>query len=390
MFLMSQDIGEGKADQDIEYVFTLCPKTEFDLGTDLKGEDDQKETPIIPFFDNSTFRCGRDGKIENSCVIKGGYYQVIFDDDFWWINNVTFTGVSFEGNQHISVLGFGHPQTDIKFENCRWKDNIAGDYLVAIYWDEFIRAGFEPSKRYVRRINALTDKRKLGSYLAQRDRFARQPRALQGDTAMYAGFAQCEFTDNTLEKAGILNQGGRLELSGCTFESNRALVVVANIQDAQLTVHSSTSFSTNNDKYGPVFLDSSSELKYLSEDTVGQGNVGSGACQGIFVEKAGFDCLFSTDCDGNCCEFGLSTCDHIEAEEDVEVLAKETATTPASDYSGRACGPSCVAASVLVPVAAIVIIALGVRYVRRRQSGIELAASDAPEPVSGEGQVYML
>uniref|UniRef100_A0A7S4NFE4 Uncharacterized protein n=1 Tax=Odontella aurita TaxID=265563 RepID=A0A7S4NFE4_9STRA len=234
MFLMSQDVADGEAEHKDEYVFTLCPRTVFDLGTDLNNENDQKETPIIPFFDNTTFLCGKDGSIENQCLLKGGFYQVIFDDDFWWLNNVTFSGVTFQQNEHISVLGFGHPETDIKFTNCRWKENFDGEYLVAIYWDKFIRAGFEPSNRYTRRIREFSKKtyshvgpvqrRNLENYFSWSHHFPKGARDLQGEDAMYARFTQCEFLDNAVEKAGILNEGGSLELFGCSFQLNRALV----------------------------------------------------------------------------------------------------------------------------------------------------------------------
>lgn len=394
MFLMSQDVAEGKSSQRDEYVFTLCPQTEFDLGTDLKDEDEQKETPIIPFFDSSTFRCGQDGTLGNDCVIKGGYYQVIFDDDFWWLHNVTFSGVTFKESQHVSVLGFGQPLTDITFKNCRWKDNYAGEYLVAIYWDKFIRAGFEPSNRRGLRelaeksfslVGPIAARKKLDNYYNRKN--PSKARVLQGETSMFAGFTQCEFVDNILTKAGILNQGGRLELNDCAFQSNRALVVVANIQDAALTMRGSTLFSQNYDKYGPVFLDSSSELKYLSTDLVGQGNVGTQACQGIFVEKSGFDCLFSNDCEGSCCEFGLSTCDEPAALMDE---GKANSATWASDQSGGRCGPGCVAVSIIVPLVGIVMIIWGVRYAKRRQSSIESPTIHDSEPAQADGAIYML
>jgi len=387
ILLATTDILEGNAAPDDEYNFVLCPYTVYDFGTALNPMDPnekQQMIGLIPLLDNSHYYCGDDGQLSNSCVFKGGWYHVLFEDDIP-LNNVTFYGLTFERSLDASVMAYGQPNNDAAFINCRWKNNKGGNFLVDNFWHLYLQGGIiEPGGRREQELDSRTNSFDVHSLLTRRSKGIqirlnrrRQLQSIGGDyPSMYLGFAGCSFEQNELNVALVSNDGGFLDLTKCKFESNKAAVIIANVMSAKLAMYGATHFVDNDDMIGPVFLDSTSTLLF-HEKTTGENNIGENnvvRCEGIFLEQPGFDCLNELEtCDGSCCQWGDTSCDF--AREDPTAPApmpgaaspSRGSQQPASNSSGG-CGASCKTFAVLLPIIGIGAIVSSIIYLRRSRN----------------------
>mmetsp|Transcript_50987 Transcript_50987/g.153282 ORF Transcript_50987/g.153282 Transcript_50987/m.153282 type:complete len:139 (-) Transcript_50987:1603-2019(-) len=76
MLLMSISVTEGSMDRDdVPGVYTLCPHKTFRLGRELPTGGNQEMMPFVPVFEDTVFQCGKDGRLEDECVVEGGYRQ---------------------------------------------------------------------------------------------------------------------------------------------------------------------------------------------------------------------------------------------------------------------------------------------------------------------------
>ncbi|CAB9520705.1 expressed unknown protein [Seminavis robusta] len=104
--------------------FVLCPNTTIDVGFLVPGIGfDKGQPPLVP-RSNRQYLCGEDGKAENNCVIRGGDFGLIAVPVFFrqdlYVNNVTISGFTFQGQVQYSV--FGAVAGDISFHDCVFKD----------------------------------------------------------------------------------------------------------------------------------------------------------------------------------------------------------------------------------------------------------------------------
>ena len=149
---MSSGVLAGDQKQGAGIEFVLCPGTIFDLGTDLVASSSdttqsQDMLGLIPLLDHTHYRCGSDGSPSNDCILRGGWYHVLFEDDLPVVNT-TFLGLTFEGTLDVSVMGYGLPTNSAAFINCRWRNNGMGRYLVDNFWHLHLQGGIvEPGSR---------------------------------------------------------------------------------------------------------------------------------------------------------------------------------------------------------------------------------------------------
>ena len=129
-------------------VYTLCPNTTFNVGTQLDDEGmccSDGQDPILPFA-NTVIQCGEDGKSSNNCLIIGGTTQVA--SNVFYPNevheNIEFRGITFSG-AGLSVATFADVG-DYTFVDCVFKvrtlcgcgkfvhgDHL-GKWLILILW----------------------------------------------------------------------------------------------------------------------------------------------------------------------------------------------------------------------------------------------------------------
>ena len=94
------------------YVFTICPNTVL-----------TSTVPLTPMLSGATFVCGSDGTASNKCSIQGGANQVSIQDSTvsgYPLQNVTFSGITFEGSTQSSVLAGAGSGTTASFNGCSW------------------------------------------------------------------------------------------------------------------------------------------------------------------------------------------------------------------------------------------------------------------------------
>ena len=364
---MSSGVLAGDQKQGAGIEFVLCPGTIFDLGTDLvvsssDTTQSQDMLGLIPLLDHTHYRCGSDGSPSNDCILRGGWYHVLFEDDLPVVNT-TFLGLTFEGTLDVSVMGYGLPTNSAAFINCRWRNNGMGRYLVDNFWHLHLQGGIvEPGSRRMGPRERSRTRERLGlgnrgrgdrredgnrgvrdSYMyddaAQQWRLddvhayvevllrrrsdpaeMRPSRSLQrfnGDyPSMYLGFAGCAFEDNRVGVSLLNNAGGLLDVTKSHFGNNVAPSLIFNIQQARLALHGGTSFVNNSGLgIGPIFLDGTSSI-LIHEDTIGDSSVNafgrSVRCEGIFMQPPPFtwnDCVSDPwGCAGTCCPWGQVDC----------------------------------------------------------------------------------
>ena len=109
-------------DTSVQRSYTLCPNTNFSLGTYdysyqiIRGTG----TPMIPLRPNMSIKCGTDGSIHNNCIIKGGPVHLDGTNHFGFVNgtveNVVIQGVTFENAQRYMV--WINKDGSVTFEEC--------------------------------------------------------------------------------------------------------------------------------------------------------------------------------------------------------------------------------------------------------------------------------
>lgn len=398
--LTTTEILEGKAAPEPTYEFVLCPSTTFDLGLELEFNDPnarQNMVGLIPLLDNSHYKCGDDGALSNRCILSGGWYHILFEDDIPLVN-ITFSGLTFEKSLDSSVMAYGQPGNDAVFINCRWKNNKQGSFLIDNFWHLYLQGGIiEPGgtraggggrrHNYRRRemerelefdawdVHSLLTRR--GNIPKIRNERHRYLQIVGGDyPSMYLGFAGCHFTENELGVALISNDGGFLDLTKCRFENNKAAVIIANVLSARLAMYGATTFRNNDDMIGPVFLDSTSTLLF-HEKTTGENNIGSNnvvQCEGIFMESPGADCLNNPEeCYGSCCEWGDASCDLVEEDPTAPSPSPGGAVIPTrgtvrpSSPPEDGCNATCKTFAVILPLLGLATVVASIMYLRKQR-----------------------
>ena len=398
--LTTTEILEGKAAPEPTYDFVLCPQTTFDLGLELEFNDPnarQNMVGLIPLLDNSHYKCGEDGALSNRCILSGGWYHILFEDDIP-LQNITFSGLTFEKSLDSSVMAYGQPGNDAVFINCRWRNNKQGSFLIDNFWHLYLQGGIiEPGgtrgsgggrrHKYRRRemerelefdawdIHSLLTRRSKSSEL--RNERHRHLQIVGGDyPSMYLGFAGCHFIENELGVALISNDGGFLDLTKCRFENNKAAVIIANVLSARLAMYGATTFRNNDDVIGPVFLDSTSTLLF-HEKTMGENNIGSNnvvQCEGIFMEFPGADCLNNPEeCYGSCCKWGDAKCDLVEEDPTAPSPSPGGAVIPTrgtvrpSSPPEDGCNATCKTFAVILPLLGLATVVASIMYLRKQR-----------------------
>jgi hypothetical protein len=95
------------------YLFTICPNTVLSTSTQ----------PLTPVLSGAEFVCGSNGALSNSCAIQGGNNQVTIQDSTvsgYKLQNVTFSGITFDGSTQSSVIAKAGSGTTLNFVNCQW------------------------------------------------------------------------------------------------------------------------------------------------------------------------------------------------------------------------------------------------------------------------------
>lgn len=393
MLLINNEAASGKIPRDkAERIYTLCPKTFFQLGGNFTNNTDpQHMAPLVPFLENTVFRCGKNGAAEDECVMQGGWNHILFEDDFHWAKNITVSGIKFEESEWVSVFALGHPLTDMTFINCTWQNNLNGDFVVLSAWDKDLkffyerRLGVEAEKPLVPSFDV--PEIKLSQLLSPRSSthlsniVARRELHDTIDGAMYTEFVNCRFVDNNANYAIIFNEGGYLELNSCSFWRNKAPVIIGNSRNSSLSIYGGTSFYDNSDELGPIFLSETSNLTRYDNDTTGKDHIGGTGCDGVFIRSRGGSCPVDnpSECEGICCEFGNSSCPTGSEGKDVQPHPHPKPSKPTTTSEETKCGSFCMSLAVIIPVAFIVVAGLACSAYRTRQQ--VMSANQA----SGEG-----
>lgn len=294
---------EDGADK-VKYDYTICPNTTYTI-------DDFGKT-IIPATDESNFYCGRNGKVENNCVIKGGDFQVYFLD-ILPLQDVVFRGFTFEDAKTASVYGDAHPTSLVYFYNCVWK-NSCGVSVAYIHFTPYV-----PTRRLTEGSSRLEFERppeveKFEAAIGRKPGAFENQRRTQADTRFSMGviFSRSLFQANNCRDTVILNIGGEVAISNTKFEDNSVseLAVFSTILNGHAFIGAGSSFVSNDAKLGPVFVSSNSFLQY-SENSFGFSNTG-GTCNSIFIEDDEANCVLPEEsdfCTGQCCAFDDTSCD---------------------------------------------------------------------------------
>eukprot|EP00566_Odontella_aurita_P012876 CAMPEP_0113554208 /NCGR_PEP_ID=MMETSP0015_2-20120614/16025_1 /TAXON_ID=2838 /ORGANISM="Odontella" /LENGTH=459 /DNA_ID=CAMNT_0000455331 /DNA_START=282 /DNA_END=1661 /DNA_ORIENTATION=- /assembly_acc=CAM_ASM_000160 len=380
-----------------EWVYKLCPETTIDMGdvstaTDIAPSGRQTVMPIVPAVMNSVIQCGENGSPDDNCIVTGGLFQVVFEDDLR-VNNVTFAGITFKDSRLISVAAFGHQVNDGTFINCIWTEHFISPFLVNLMYDPNMDFGIiEPPGNGRRRMTESKEVSKIGafnirtafsvdwettSHVLNRAKEVAS-RGLQVPTypGMLVVFRGCKILGNLYSLYGIINGGGRIELDETTFGLNKGVAAVVVRDDGQLAMHGGTTFTSNTDVFGPVFLAANSRI-VENQNVIGQNNVAmdlngvpiADACSAIFKENDnGSDCLATGEiCVGRCCDFGMPDCFKGASPEVVQPTIQRTEA--AEGGGGGGCDTTCIIFATVVPVCTIALILCGVWFVRRCQMG---------------------
>jgi len=290
--------------EKVKYDYIICPNATYYI-------DDFGKT-IIPATDESNFYCGRNGDVENNCIIKGGDFQVYFLD-ILPLQDVVFRGFTFEDAKTASVYGDAHPTSLVYFYNCLWK-NSCGVSVVYIHFTPYV-----PTRRLTEGSGRLEFERppvveKFEVALGRKPNPFANQRRTQEDTRFSMGviFSRSLFQANKCRDTVILNIGGEVAISNTKFEDNivSELAVFSTILNGHAFIGAGSSFVSNEGKLGPVFVSSNSFLQY-SENSFGFSNTG-GSCDSIFIEDDGSNCVLPEEsdvCTGVCCGFDDTSCD---------------------------------------------------------------------------------
>lgn len=376
-------IEEGS--EKVNYNYIICPNTTYTI--------ENFAQTIIPATDDTSFFCGRDGSLENNCVIKGGDFQVYFLD-ILPLKDIVFRGFTFESAKTASVYGDAHPTSLVYFYDSVWK-NSCGVSVAYIHFTPYI-----PTRRLTEgdseggRLQFPRPKFIEKFEVAYKKRYGELPiqqRKLQADTRFSMGviFKNSVFKENVCRDTVILNIGGEVALSNTKFEDNAvdALGVFSTILNGHAYIGAGTSFVSNKAELGPVFVSANSYLQY-SENSFGFNNFGS-TCSTIFIEDDTANCVLPQEsevCTGSCCEFEDSTCDvHPDPTPSPIYVGSgsnffpnasptkgavnqlDTEESQKTSSSGG-CTGTCLAFSIVFPIVALIVLVGVFIFLRKRRS----------------------
>ena len=257
--------------------FTLCPGQLFLLDS-LESGGSSALQPIDVQNSNSVFRCGDDGKLENNCLIVGGYahFKMIGS-----VKDVKFQGITFSGARLSSILAAGESDAVVEFVDCAWIDNN-GDSAVLIYNEE--------------KGVPITSKTNVVDLV--------EPRA----KSMTVYCSGCLFTKNNMNNSTVVNLSGEFILNDSVFAENNVLggVIISRF-DSTLSIEDSCFLRNKAELAGIVVVDERSTAE-LNKNTYGDENeIGYGTCEEVFYE-IGDSCVGGSNpkCVGLCGFFTAS------------------------------------------------------------------------------------
>jgi hypothetical protein len=115
------DSGGDPMDQ---YIFTLCPNTDFDFDA---NSNNGTIVPLVPVLDRSVFRCGEQGTPLDACVFLGGDTQVLIEDSTipdYFLEFVEFRGITFAEFTDAAVAGGADDTTTVSFLESNFEVSI--------------------------------------------------------------------------------------------------------------------------------------------------------------------------------------------------------------------------------------------------------------------------
>jgi len=348
--------------------------------------DGNSSEALVPTMDNTTIKCGLDGKREDNCVIFGGVFQVLLHPVLQ-VENVTLSGFTMTNARGVSVAAWGNPLSSAFFQDCAWQFNSIYSLLELYYEPQFERAlvaddfefhfdkhspqferalvaddfefhfdNFEPHPDKHSFLDMLTN-----DYSSVMKSSPKEIRRTQAFPAMIIGFYYSSFNDNEANMGILVNAGGILEVYACEFSTNTVQAfLIGTLFGGYLFLHKDSKFINNYSQLYNVFLDSDSSLE-LNRQSLARDNTADTCFDGIFIESDGSHCLEGGQCHGTCCDFGDMSCDTTTAptqspftqtEPTFEDHPKQGTAESASisTESHETCTGICVAFAVLVPL----------------------------------------
>jgi len=271
----------------------ICPSTDFVLSTGEGKDEDEATQPVMINTSGIKIMCGQDGLRGNKCTIRGGYdHFVLGGTDM----TVEFSGLTMKGSTGLaSVIAAADPQSEAIFTDCLWVEND-GSSAITIY-NQAGRNGYDF-------VNPRTPD-------ADRSIFDILP-PTQGSMSVTLNF--CDFTDNVVDQAVIVNARGDLYVSDCRFNSNKGQASAIGVfHDGSLSLDKSCFDGNSGEITGSVFIETSgsSLFEYDVKKNFGNENrvESSGICKDISLGSC--DPLTSTcteDSSVGCKEFDSTTC----------------------------------------------------------------------------------
>jgi hypothetical protein len=131
--------------------------------------------------------------------------------------------------------------------------------------------------------------------------------------AMSVEVTGCRFGNNTLTFGAVTNIGGTLSIDKSKFAENSGKggdIVVTN--QGSVIVKESCFEASSSISPGVIFVESGSNMNG-NQNNFGFGITSGGyssplACNAIFIEAEGSNCLSSSTCDGACAQFAATAC----------------------------------------------------------------------------------
>ena len=267
----------------------ICPSTEFVLST---GEDEDEVTqPVMITTSGIKIMCGQDGLRDNKCTIRGGYDHFVLGGTELIVE---FSGLTMKASTGLaSVIAAADSQSEAVFTDCLWVENN-GSSAITIY-NQAGRNGYDF-------VNPRTPD-------AERSVFDILP-PTQGSMKVTLNF--CDFTENVVDQAVIVNARGDLSVSDCRFNSNEGQASAIGVfHDGSLSLTKSCFDGNSGEITGSVFIETSGSSLYDAKNNFGKENsAGStGICDDISLGSC--DPLASSctgDSSVSCEEFDSTTC----------------------------------------------------------------------------------
>ncbi|KAG7373863.1 hypothetical protein IV203_012958 [Nitzschia inconspicua] len=156
-------------------LYIICPGSNIQIGVfanpavndyNITGGDQ----PLMALMNDTTIQCGLDGRRENSCILEGGFVQVIMqtripgiepddallvkwlhENDPLTVHNVTFRGLTFtgvmKGSGWLMGVSFLLSQPgNVTVEDCLWTNMTTNGNILAVGQNEYqasAAGGFE-------------------------------------------------------------------------------------------------------------------------------------------------------------------------------------------------------------------------------------------------------